>query len=63
MRRSYQIQQKGDKKMRKRALSPEVEKFLFPNGRPSVALQMEHYWRRRIRSKAVLEFLLPDKKV
>lgn len=49
--------------MRKQVLSPEVEKFLFPNGRPSVALQMEHYWRRRIRSKAVLEFLLGDKKV
>ncbi len=63
MRKSPQIQEKGDKKMRKQVLLPEVEKFLFPNGRPSVALQMEHYWRRRIRSKAVLEFLLPDKKV
>jgi len=63
MKRSHQIQEKGGKNMRKQALSPEVEKFLFPNGRPSIALQMEHFWRRRIRSKAVLEFLLPDKKV
>jgi hypothetical protein len=63
MKRSHQIQQKGDKNMRKQALSPEVEKFLFPNGRPSETLQMEEEIRRRIRSEAVREFLLPDKKV
>lgn len=63
MKRSHQIQQRGDKKMRKRALSPHVEKFLFPNGRPSEALEREEWVRCHIRSKAVREFLLPDKKV
>ena len=49
--------------MTKQALSPEVEKFLFPNGRPSETLQMKEEIRRRIHTKAVREFLLPDKKV
>jgi len=49
--------------MRKRALSPHVEKFLFPNGRPSEALEREEWVRCHIRTKAVREFLLPDKKV
>ncbi len=47
--------------MRERALSPHVEKFLFPNGRPSIAKEMEDYWRSRIRNKAVLEFLIGKK--
>lgn len=63
MRRDYQMQQKGGEGMRKQGLSLEVEKFLFPNGRPSETLQMEEEIRRRIHSKAVREFLLPDKEV
>lgn len=58
MKRSHPVQQKGDKKMRKQILSPHVEKFLFPNGRPSIAKEMEDYCRSRIRNKAVLEFLI-----
>ena len=63
MKRGYQIQQKGSKEMRKQALSLEVEKFLFPSGRPSERLQMEEEIRRRIHNKAVREFLLPNKEV
>jgi len=63
MRKDQEIQHKGSKKRKKRALSPWVEKFLFPEGKPSETLQMEEYIRSRIHSSAVREFLLPDKEV
>ncbi len=42
-------------------LSPEVEKCLFPDGRPSEASSIDNYIRRRIRNEAVREFLLAGK--